>query len=291
MALGAGSAPVAADEDDFDDDIEAPMGLYKPDPVIFQAGVSAYDRGDYETAYQTWLPMARGGDLAAMRNVGHLLRLGLGTEKDLPRALFFYRRAATRGLAGAQANLGLMHLNGEGTAPNPKEAARWFYAAARRGHVLSTYELGRLLEEGKGVEQSLEVAYDLYARAAAEGHQPAIERLRFLDAKLDVAPPEAAGLTASIEPPAPTEPRSARGKGPDLIALANVIETSGIVGPEPPQPRRKPAPPAPEPLAPGGLAPLSLRGPISLELDFLDMPVNDTPVAAGYFTGSEAPGR
>ena len=51
--------------------------------TAFQAGVAAYDAGDYTRAYEIWLPLAKLGDLAAQRNVGHLLRLGRGTARDL----------------------------------------------------------------------------------------------------------------------------------------------------------------------------------------------------------------
>ena len=177
---------MADDDDDFfSEDVTQPLGPYKPDPVIFNAGVAAYDAGDYETAFQTWLPMAQGGDLAAMRNVAHLLRLGLGTDKDADRAAFFYRRAARRGLAGAQANLGLMLLKGDGIDQNKTEAAKWFMAATRRGHMLSAFELGKMLETGDGVGQSYEAAYALYKRAAEAGHEPARQRMALIAPNLD----------------------------------------------------------------------------------------------------------
>ena len=64
------------------------------DQLKFEEGVQAYDAGDQAAAFAIWLPLAKAGDLAAQRNVAHLLRKGLGVEADPTRALFFYERAA-----------------------------------------------------------------------------------------------------------------------------------------------------------------------------------------------------
>jgi hypothetical protein len=46
--------------------------------AVFNAGVAAYDAGDYEKAFQLWWDL-RFEDIAAMRNLGMMLRKGQGT--------------------------------------------------------------------------------------------------------------------------------------------------------------------------------------------------------------------
>ena len=86
--------------------LAGPLLANAPALADFARGVVAYDVGDFNTAYSEWLPLARDGDLAAQRNIGHLYRLGRGVPQDFAVAANWYRRAAERGLTRAQANLG-----------------------------------------------------------------------------------------------------------------------------------------------------------------------------------------
>lgn len=194
------------------------FGSYRrPDPAAFAEGVKAYDGGDYARAYEIWLPLARHQDPAAMRNVGQLLRRGLGVPQDLRRAMIFYKRAASFGVAGAQANLAMMYYEGEGLkARDPKEAARWFLAAARQGHVLSQFQLGKMLEEGDGVPLNMKAARVFYSVAAKAGHGPAVERLAAVDIALGTVEPPEPGTVAA----APPQVATPRPRPDDAAALA-----------------------------------------------------------------------
>lgn len=224
LALGVVSAlpaPAAAQADE-EELIPAPR---QADPTRFNEGVAAYDAGNHAAAFTIWLPLAQGGDVAAMRNVAHLLRKGLGTDKDLVRALAFYKRAAEAGLPGAQANLAMMYLAGEGTKRDAKEAARWLYAATRGGHVIAAHELAKLIEAGDGVPKDMAVAKALYARAAGAGYPPAKQRLAALGgapaaadrAGLALGQPSGSASTTTtrpkgtMDPVADDPPRPARG--------------------------------------------------------------------------------
>src|SRR5882757_10499436 len=80
--------------------------------AVFDAGVAAYDAGDYEKAFKIWWDL-RYEDLAAMRNLGMMLRKGQGTPKDPAKAEEIYLRAAEVGMPTAQADLADMYLKGE----------------------------------------------------------------------------------------------------------------------------------------------------------------------------------
>src|SRR6478752_6471189 len=64
--------------------------------AVFNSGVAAYDAGDYEKAFKIWWDL-RYEDLAAMRNLGMMLRKGQGTARDPDKAEEVYLRAAIAG--------------------------------------------------------------------------------------------------------------------------------------------------------------------------------------------------
>jgi TPR repeat protein len=143
----------------------------------FQEGVKAYEAGEYQVAFDEWLPLARNNDPAAMRNLGHMYRRGLGVEQDYKQALNWYKRAATIGFDRAQANVAGMYLNGEGVDQDYEQAAMWFARAAQQGHVIAQYNLGLMFENGLGVEKNETQALGWFNLAAKAGHPQAIDRV------------------------------------------------------------------------------------------------------------------
>ncbi len=141
----------------------------------FEAGVQAYDSGDYTTAYNEWLPLAAGGDPFAQRNLGHLYRLGLGVPQNFEVALNWYRRAAEQGLVRAEANLANMLLRGQGVNQSPREAAQWFHRAAVAGHAISQFNIGQMYRKGLAVPQDNAKALAWFELAADAGHDRSIE--------------------------------------------------------------------------------------------------------------------
>ncbi|MFP4002514.1 MAG: tetratricopeptide repeat protein [Alphaproteobacteria bacterium] len=194
--------------------------MSRTDPQAFQAGVAAYDAGDYGRAYDIWAPLAESGDLAAQRNVAHLKRRGMGVEQDLEAARDLYEEAAERGLVSAQVNLGFLYLEGKGTERDVRKAVRWFQRAARAGSAEAQHQLARMLEEGDGLKRDWEKAVIYYAAAAGQGHQPSRHRL----ARIKVIAENIQTLTPLVRP---NTGESTNGAGPlyggtrELPALTN----------------------------------------------------------------------
>ena len=63
----------------------------------FQAGTDAYDRGDYETAFKEWLPLAEEGDALAQYNLGVMYANGQGVPQDYIQASMWVNLAAAQG--------------------------------------------------------------------------------------------------------------------------------------------------------------------------------------------------
>ena len=166
----------------------------------FATGVAAYDAGDYEKAFKVWWEL-RFEDLAAMRNLGMMLRKGIGTPKDAKRAEEIYLRAAEVGMPTAQADLADMYIKGDLGPPDLAAALPLLARAAAANHPGAQFQLGEFYETGAPplVPQDLEKARELYAAAARSGMPEAIARSQFL------GPPATQALSV-VTPAAPAVP-------------------------------------------------------------------------------------
>ena len=175
----------------------------------FNSGVAAYDAGDYEKAFKIWWEL-RFEDLAAMRNLGMMLRKGQGTNKDPAKAEEIYLRASEAGLPTAQADLADMYLKGELGPPDLARALPLLEAAAAANHPVAQYQLGQLYETGAPplVPQNLEVARQLYAASAKHGMPEAAARSAYLGPpavqRAQTASPPAAAASGAVSAPAAT---------------------------------------------------------------------------------------
>ena len=106
--------------------------LVGPARAGFDEGVAAYERGDYETAFQEMLPLADQGNAKAQYNLGVMYDNGEGVPQDDAEAVKWYRKATEQGYAKAQNNLGLMYYNGEGVSQDYVQAHMWYNLAASR---------------------------------------------------------------------------------------------------------------------------------------------------------------
>ena len=206
VTAGAFIVPARAEGLTVKDAIENSPGRSLPDEKLFQSGVKAYDKGDYAEAFKDWLPLARNDDLAAMRNVGLLLRKGLGTKRDPERALYFYERAGSAGFVPAQLNAAIMYLEGDGIPRDYKKASFWLQLAAVSGEPIAQYNLGVMFEKGLGVPRDLPRAMGWYALAARQGHSMALGRLAELVPTLPPANPPPSDAAAKAVKPVPAPP-------------------------------------------------------------------------------------
>jgi TPR repeat protein len=242
-AMMAGSMPANAAEDSY---LGGALADRKAVEQRFNQGADAYDRGDYAGAYEIWLPLARDGDPAAQRNIGHLYRLGLGVAQDFVAAASWYRRAADNGLARAQANLAMMYMRGQGVDEDASEAARWFALAAIQGHAVAQYNLGLLYLRGEGVPRNEAIAAGWFYRASQAGHERAARALAAL----------APMLSGPAGPPPPTPAQKtalAREVPAETTAKpASEIKTEPAGAGDQPDPTAPAAPAAPAPPAADG---------------------------------------
>jgi TPR repeat protein len=106
----------------------------------FNDGVVAYLMGDYETAYNTMISIAK-------------------TNETDPLPQYY---------------LGVMYMKGQGVEQNYEEAGKWLRKAAENRLPQAQYKLANLYTEGKGVPKDFESAYIWYSVAAVHKHQLSI---------------------------------------------------------------------------------------------------------------------
>ena len=99
-----------------------------------QQGLEATKRGDYQTAFKLWLPLAEQGDASAQFNLGLMYDKGQGVKQDDVEAVKWYRQAAEQGYAKAQYNLGVKYYQGEGVRQDKGQAKEWFGKACQNGN-------------------------------------------------------------------------------------------------------------------------------------------------------------
>jgi len=99
----------------------------------FRSGLSAYNRGDYITAFRDWCTLAEHGDAAAQAGLGFLFHKGLGVIQDDIEAAMWFEKAAAQNQAEAQLLLGTLYFFGKGVQQNYPMAFAWCEIAQSNG--------------------------------------------------------------------------------------------------------------------------------------------------------------
>ena len=110
----------------------------------FQQGFEATERGDYQTAFKLWLPLAEQGNASTQFNLGVMYEDGRGVKQDDVEAVKWYRQAAEQGEAKAQFNLGVMYAKGQGVRQDKGQAKEWFGKACDNGYQDGCENYGKL---------------------------------------------------------------------------------------------------------------------------------------------------
>ncbi len=143
----------------------------------YNAGVAAFEAGEFAAAYAAWLPLAQSGDVDAQRNLGLLHQTGRGVTLDLGAAFYWYRLAAEAGNAPAANSVAMMYLAGDGLPSDYVAAGAWLTRAAAQGYGPAQLNLGLLYERGIGVEQDDRTALGWFVLAAENGQSTAVARI------------------------------------------------------------------------------------------------------------------
>jgi len=101
---------------------------------------AAYERGDLEQAFASFLQLAEGGDLHGMSRVACMYADGEGTPRSREKSLEWDSRAAALGSTTSMFNLAITYRN----AGDYREARRWFERLHADGDGDASLELARM---------------------------------------------------------------------------------------------------------------------------------------------------
>ena len=154
-----------------------------PAGADFQAGVAAYERGDYKAAHEEWLPVALSDDAEARYSIGVLYYFGKGFPKDFYMAQLWFRKAAAQGHAEAQFNLAAMMDFGEGPVGSDHQIVELYRKAAEQGVDVAQFNVGMIYFNGDfGLSKRITMAAEWFEKAAMQGHLEA----QFMTAKTNM---------------------------------------------------------------------------------------------------------
>ena len=99
---------------------------------------------------------------------------------DMPRAEFWYRKAADAGSLDAQLRLAKLYREGLKLSQNDERAAHYYRMAAEQGNAVAEYKLGTMYYGGHGVEQDNQQAVTWFGLAARQGLPQAVQALTIM---------------------------------------------------------------------------------------------------------------
>jgi serine/threonine protein kinase/TPR repeat protein len=145
-----------------------------------------YEKGigtgkDVAKAVQLYRSAAEHGYPEAQNLMGILYSTGAdGVTEDDKQALDWFQKAADQGFAKAEKNLGDMYFFGHGIDKDFAQALTWYGKAADQQFADAQFRLGFMYEKGLGVDQNNQTAIDQYTKAVRNGSvdaQRALDRL------------------------------------------------------------------------------------------------------------------
>ena len=112
-----------------------------------------------------------------MYQLGIIHHYGIGTEINLPLAVFWYGQAEQQGHMGATINLGECLRFGWGVEKDCARAIQLYQKAADQGEALGWENLGECAEKGHGMPKNIPLAMRYFAKASEMGYCGASYRL------------------------------------------------------------------------------------------------------------------
>jgi uncharacterized protein len=139
----------------------------------YQKGLNAYNKADYKTALEEWLPFTKNNPIHAQVQyyLGYMYYKGLGVNISHKKAFEWFTKAANLKNHDAQYHVGLMHYEGQHASKSSINAFFWFEKAALGGYATAQYRLAKLYYDGgNGVTKNLKKAEEWATKSANQGN-------------------------------------------------------------------------------------------------------------------------
>ncbi len=122
----------------------------------------------YDSTVLKYLYLAYQDNADAQFIIGQCYYDGLGIEKDMAKAISWFRKAADNNEPRAQYKLGLCLYNGEGAKMDKKAAMNWFLLSAGQGYAPAQNHIANCYFYGKDINADRIEAFKWYYKAAQQ---------------------------------------------------------------------------------------------------------------------------
>jgi TPR repeat protein len=163
-------------------------------PNMFEQARNDLRDGNYTDAFQLFSKEAGKGNAKAQYWLGYMNELGLGTGRDLQKAMALYRQAAGKNVVAAELRLGELYLHGNYVPPDSASAKSYLEQAAYQGEPRAAMLLGEMYANGFGATPDLVKAYAWSEVATIEGDHLAMQQRDTSRRQLDIK-----GQAAAVE--------------------------------------------------------------------------------------------
>jgi TPR repeat protein len=238
-AMCCGLATAGGNVDSADEDIDFVEIVRKP-AIGNYRGYAEFKMAHYDNARRIWEALDERSFGEAAFNLGLLYEDGLGVDKNIDRALAYYRRGADNGSAKALFRLGIIYWLGTPDIPkNEAEGRRYLSIAAAGGDQ----EAGRYLNAATALDGAKPDVLLAADRAMADGKSP--EAIRLLTEAADRGETRAQarlawyyetgrGVERNLEKAARWFQRAAQGGDGEAMYALSVMSATGTGQPRDP---------------------------------------------------------
>ena len=130
----------------------------------FDDGIKAYNNENFNKAYLIFLDLAEKNMLEAQMQIGYMLYEGVGTKKDLLKALFWFRKSVNINNTEALRMIGWCHLE----IGNFNDGVTYLEQAITEGNIDAIIDIGSFYDFGDySFPINKEKALEYYSRACS----------------------------------------------------------------------------------------------------------------------------
>jgi len=148
--------------------------------LIYEGGFFVFQSD--KRAFKFYKESAKSDVIDAHMKLGQFYKEGVGTKKDIQKALFHYKKIKELSKSEVVKNtvtkmVGGVYRQIASQEETPEKSLKWLLIAAEYGDVKSQIAVANLYKDGYGVDQDLIKAVDWYKKAARVGDVYSMETL------------------------------------------------------------------------------------------------------------------
>lgn len=154
-------------------------------PYAAYAAAQMYNKGEYvskdENQSQEYYKQALAGFLELesknqaddnlFYKIGIMYKNGLGTQKDIIKAIDYFKRSAELNNTNAKRTIALEYLSGKHLEQDIEKGLEMLTECANRGDIMSCYKLGKIYFKGEIVYKDLNMAEKYFLKASEKENQ------------------------------------------------------------------------------------------------------------------------